>query len=92
MSSPAEFFAELVWQANVKLEHTRAKKRAARMVRRWAQLVRGAWEKMEQKHLDDARNLQRFRCEKITPKHRLTMPHRIFQYFRERIFADVLAA
>ena len=92
MSSPAEFFAELVWQANVKLEQTRAKKRAARMVRRWAQLVRGAWEKMEQKHLDDARSLQRFRCEKIIPKRRLTMSHKIFQYFRERIFADVLAA
>ena len=60
LSSPAEVFAELVWQANAKLEQVRAKKRAARKVRRWAQLVRGAWQALGQKHLDDARNLQRF--------------------------------
>ena len=87
LSSPAEVFAELVWQANAKLEQVRAKKRAARKVRRWAQLVRGAWQALGQKHLDDARKLQRFRYEKVTPKYRLTMPHRIFQYFTARVFA-----
>ena len=32
LSSPAEVFAELVWQANAKLEQVRAKKSAARKV------------------------------------------------------------
>ena len=88
MPSPAEFFAELVWQANVKLEQTRAKKRAARMVRRWAQLVRGAWEKMEQKHLDDARNLQRFRYETEAS---LDHASQDLPILSRKDFADVLA-
>ena len=73
----------------MKLELARAKKRSARIVKRWAQLVRGAWQALNQKHLDDARHLQRFRYEKMTPKHRLTMPHRIFQFFCARAFSDV---
>ena len=89
-SCPAEFFADLVIEKALKREKARAKKRSARVVRKWSNIVEAAWKSDQEKTMKEIRALPR--VDKGSPKFRCALDLFVYPYFVRRVFPDVAHA